>query len=202
MLFAYRTTPHISSGESPFYLVYGRDARIPSSLSFDAPVVKYHTIETKYGRALFKELQTAKETAQKTIGKAQQIQKHNYDKIATDSHLEGGGLCMLKVEPCFRLDRSYRDPFRIQSLTTTDAVITPVNNCNVEPISVSRQRLLRVSSLVDGGKPWLGHSGKLRRRRRQIRGSISNHSRANPVDGTPPQVKQSTQVTTRHGRRL
>jgi len=201
VLFAYRTTPHISSGESPFYLVYGRDARIPSSLSFDAPVVKYHTIETEYGRALFKELQTTREVAQKTIGKAQQIQKHNYDKKATDSHLEEGGLCMLKVEPRFRLDRSYRGPFRIQSLTTTNAVITPVNNCNGEPINVSRQRLSRASPLVEAGKPWLGHSGKLRRRR-QIRRTTSNHSRADPVDGTPPQVEQSTQVTTRHGRRL
>ena len=97
VLFAYRTTPHTSSGESPFYLVYGRDARIPSSLSFDAPVVKYHTLETQYGRALFKELQTARQIARESIVKAQQTQKRNYDKKATDSQLEEGGLCMLSI---------------------------------------------------------------------------------------------------------
>ncbi len=29
LLFAYRTKPHESTGESPFFLLYGRDARIP-----------------------------------------------------------------------------------------------------------------------------------------------------------------------------
>ena len=56
VLFAYRRTPHTSSGESPFYLVYGRDACVPSSLSFSAPTVRYPTLETEYGQVLFKEL--------------------------------------------------------------------------------------------------------------------------------------------------
>ena len=29
LLFAYRTKPHESTGESPFFLLYGRDAHIP-----------------------------------------------------------------------------------------------------------------------------------------------------------------------------
>ena len=49
VLFAYRTTPHTSLGESPFYLVYGSDARVPSSLSFSATTVRYPTLETEYG---------------------------------------------------------------------------------------------------------------------------------------------------------
>ena len=73
VLFAYRTTPHTSSVESPFYLVYGRDAHIPLSLSFNAPVVKYPTLETEYGRALFKELQTARHITQKSIVKHRSI---------------------------------------------------------------------------------------------------------------------------------
>ena len=34
---AYRTTPQTSTGESPFYLLYGRDAKIPSALDFYVP---------------------------------------------------------------------------------------------------------------------------------------------------------------------
>ena len=45
VLFAYRTTPHTSSGESPFYLVYGRDARIPSSVSFSAECQEHSSEE-------------------------------------------------------------------------------------------------------------------------------------------------------------
>ena len=57
VLFAYRTTPHSSTGECPFYLVYGHDAHIPSSVSFTPPVAMYHTLETEYGRSVFQELQ-------------------------------------------------------------------------------------------------------------------------------------------------
>ena len=110
-------------------------------------------------------------------------------------------MCKLKVEPHFCLDRSFRGPFHIQSLTTTNAVITPVNNCNGQLINISRQRLSRASPLVEAGKPWLGHSGKLRRRH-QIRRSTSNHNRANPANGTPTPAAQQTQVSTRHGRRV
>ena len=123
VLFAYRTTSHTSLGGSPFYFVYGRDACVPSSLSFSASTARYPTLETEYGQALLKELQSARGITQKSIVKAQQIQKHNYDRGATDNQLKEGDLCMLKVEPRFRLDRQYKGPFRIQSLPTTNAVI-------------------------------------------------------------------------------
>ena len=51
VLFAYRTTPHSSIGESPFYLVYGRDAHIPSSVSFIPLVTKYHTLDRRQSMA-------------------------------------------------------------------------------------------------------------------------------------------------------
>ena len=131
-------------------------------MSFSAPTVRYPTLETEYGRALFKELQSARDIAQKSIVKAQQIQKHNYDRRATDNQLKEGDLCMLKVEPRFRLHRQYKGPFHIQSLTTTNAVIKPTYDSNGEPINVSRQRLSKTSSLLETAKPWIGHSGKLR----------------------------------------
>ena len=40
VLFAYRSTPHQSTGMSPFYLLYGRDPKLPSALNFQAPVCK------------------------------------------------------------------------------------------------------------------------------------------------------------------
>ena len=32
VLLAYRTSPHSSSGETPFFLMYGRDCRLPTGL--------------------------------------------------------------------------------------------------------------------------------------------------------------------------
>ena len=58
---AYRTTPQTSTGESPFYLLYGRDAKIPSALDFYVPRPPAVTTESEYGRELFQELKRIRE---------------------------------------------------------------------------------------------------------------------------------------------
>ena len=87
---------------------------------------------------------------------------------------------MLKVEPRFRLDRPYKSPFCIQSLTSTNAVITTVNDGNGKPINVSWQRLSKTSPLAEAQKPWLGYSGKLRHCCK-IRKTIPNRQVTNGV---------------------
>jgi len=44
VLFTYRTTPHSSTGE--VVLVYGRDARMPTSQQFSLPTVRYPVVAT------------------------------------------------------------------------------------------------------------------------------------------------------------
>ena len=41
LLFAYRTKPHESTGESPFFLLYGWDARIPCESLLSAKQTPY-----------------------------------------------------------------------------------------------------------------------------------------------------------------
>lgn len=59
VLLAYRTTPHASSGETPFFLMYGRDCHLPTGLDFYSPTVRAPTVESDYGRELFAELKVA-----------------------------------------------------------------------------------------------------------------------------------------------
>ena len=106
VLFTYRTTPH-SSGESPFYLVYGRDANLPRSLSFTAPCVRNPMLETEFGKELAKEQRHACELAKKNILQAQRSQKQCYDRGAKDVRLQIGDLVILKMEQRFCLDRNY-----------------------------------------------------------------------------------------------
>ena len=88
---------------------------------------------------------------------------------------------MLKVAPRFHLDRTFKGPFRIKSLTTTNAVIELVTGDKGEPMNVSLQRLSKCSSWIDTSDPWLGHSGKLRRQR-QI---LKNNTQKQVTPGQP-----------------
>ena len=61
LLFAYRIMPHSSTGETPFFLLYGRDAKLPSVLDFYSPRPKTPVIYSEYGKTLFQELHSQKE---------------------------------------------------------------------------------------------------------------------------------------------
>ena len=137
VLFAFRTTPHSSSGETPFNLMHRRDPNLPSALSFSAPQVRYPVFETDFGRELARELKHTQELT-KNI---QSAQKQCYDRGVKEVDSQVGDLVMLKVELRFRLDRTYKGPLKIKSLTSTNAVIALKDNDNVDAMNVSRQRL-------------------------------------------------------------
>ena len=79
VLFAYWTMPHSSTGMTPFYLLYGRNPQLPTSLDFNlhpVPVVKYPAVETEFAKELAKELKQARKLAQRTIQSKQREQKY------------------------------------------------------------------------------------------------------------------------------
>ena len=70
VLFAYRTAPQASSGDTPFSLVYGRDARVPTSLDFYQPVSPLPVLETDFAKESFVETKQARQLAKQSIEKA------------------------------------------------------------------------------------------------------------------------------------
>ena len=69
-MFAYCTAPHSSTGETPFSLVYGHDARVPTTLNFYQPANRKPVVETDYAWELFSDLKYAEKLAQDNIKKA------------------------------------------------------------------------------------------------------------------------------------
>jgi len=162
-------------------------------------------LETDFGRELARELKHARELAKKNIQSAQKTQKQCYDRGVKEVGLQVGDLVMLKVEPRFRLDRTYKGLFKIKSLTSTNAVIALKDNDNVDAMNVSRQRLSKCRPEMLQATPWVGHSGRLNKRK-QVKRKQQRITQEKPVVSLPEamsDLSDSTQLTTtRSGRRV
>ena len=80
LLFTYRVAVQDSTLESPFYLMYGRDARIPTQTSLEQPRTPYQVDISDYRSELVAHLSDAWALAHDHIKQAQSRQKHQYDK--------------------------------------------------------------------------------------------------------------------------
>ena len=134
--------------------MYGRDPKLPSFLDFQTPVVKFPIIETEYGKELERELKQARQLAKQHVQSAQRSQKKFYDRSSKEVKLNVGDRVMLKVEPQFKLDRTFKGPFVIKSLSPTNAMIQVQGDSSADVLNVSRQ-----SPTMADATLWIGHSG-------------------------------------------
>ena len=116
------------------------------------PIPRLPVVESEYGEALARELKEVREFARKNAKAAQRRQKSYYDRAVKNSGLKEGDLVMLKVQPKFKLDRKYKGPFVIKSITNTNAVIHSKDPSHKE-MNVSIQRLSKCGGSMSKVKP-------------------------------------------------
>ena len=81
VLFAYRPSPQASTGESPFYFLYGRDPQLPTETAIaHTPITRAPIDVDTYKGEVFKNIQEAWQLARENIKKAQRRQKMYYDR--------------------------------------------------------------------------------------------------------------------------
>ena len=90
VLFAYRACCHESTQESPFYLLYGRDPRLPSPAVLNPQRSRATQDLKEYGLVLHAQLSEAWELARKCIGRAQKRQKAAYDRKSRPARFRTG----------------------------------------------------------------------------------------------------------------
>ena len=92
--FAYRCTPHDSTGESPNMMMLGREVSLPVDLVTECPRVQNST-HTDFAEKLRSDMQQAHDRARECLGKSARRQKRNYDRRASEHGLKEGQLVWL-----------------------------------------------------------------------------------------------------------
>ena len=80
VVYAYRTSVQESTKESPFFLLYGRDARLPTEAALTQPQTCYQVDIDDFKTDLVCNFSEAWELARHNISQSQKKQKQHYDK--------------------------------------------------------------------------------------------------------------------------
>ena len=95
--FAYNTSKQESTGFSPFYLLYGREPRLPIDLLLEADANPMDTNDNEldYPSRLLQELKQARQLVQTRLVKVQEAQKTAYDGNHRDISFKKGDLVLI-----------------------------------------------------------------------------------------------------------
>ena len=168
LLFAYRTKPHELTGETPFLLLYGRDAQLPTETALSQPVTPYPVEVEGYQAELVAGLAEATRIAQASIAKAQGIQKLQHDKKTRDLHLKVGDRVMVYMPheamgKLHKLALPYHGPYRVVDTTSNGVSIRPVDHPEEIPVLVNLERVTKCPDALPD-LSWLGLHSRCRRR--------------------------------------
>ena len=96
VLWAYRNTPHESTGEKPSFLLFGYDCRTPSEAALLPPTSLDPTTISDYREHLVLSLSTARDLAVNSITQAQKKYKRLYDRKSSPFRLKVGDWVLVR----------------------------------------------------------------------------------------------------------
>lgn len=164
LLFAYRADVQNSTKESPFFPLYGRDPRIPSESALSSPSTPYMVDLEDYKSELTNNLSDAWAIARANIQEAQACQKRQYDKHSKEPTLSIGDRVMVYMPhsvsgKAWKLARPFYGPYRVLSLTPTNAEVKLVDKPDSGSIFVALNRV-RLCYPELPSKSWSGQKSK------------------------------------------
>ena len=168
LLFAYRVSVQESTRESPFFLLYGRDPRLPTETAVSHPTTPYQVDISDYRTELIAQLSDAWETAHQNIHVAQHKQKCQHDKKSRDVKLNVGDRVMVHMKgtvkgKAWKFSRPYHGPYRVITVTGTNAEVRLVDDPTADSIFVSLDRVKPCyPELPDVS--WTGHTKRKERK--------------------------------------
>ena len=146
LLIAYRSVIQESTKESPFFLLYGRDPRLPTRTLLEQSRTTYLVDLDDYKTELSINLKKARELALQSVKEAQEKQKEQYDRQSCTQLYHIGDRVMVFMPSDVtgkdrKLARPYHGPFRIVNLTRTNAEVQLIERPHDQTIFIAIDRL-------------------------------------------------------------
>ena len=173
VLFAYRVSPNATTGESPFYLLYGREPRLPIDAALLLPTSNLSPSVAEHRARIVQNLEDAQRTIRSNTQLAQQRMKLQYDKHSAPVHYEVGSKVWVftpktKKGLSKKLSHNFHGPYRIVHklspvhfrLRTLDnrVVSVPVHANRLKPFYDPADRPIGPLPPVDDTSPDLAES--------------------------------------------
>ena len=156
VLFAYRASAQDSTGESPFFLLHGRDPVLPTREMLEFPRERANTDADDYTREITLRMSTAWKTAQDRIKEAQKKQKCHHDKKAKDPRVFEGDRVFVyspaeRSGKAYKFARPFKGPYRVMKMLPSGAELSLIAEPTGPTIRVALNRLRRCpKEIVDG----------------------------------------------------
>ena len=161
VLYAYRNIPHESTGEKPSYLLYGMDLRTPSEAAI-LPPSPTGWVDTDDYR---EQVSVAKDNAVKSIRKAQQRYKRQYDRNTKAATFAVGQWVLVRFPADEsgknrKLSRPWHGPYRVTSVKNPDVSVVKVYFPQEKQIMIHQSRVKQCPVNFPAGFYWYGGKQK------------------------------------------
>ena len=146
VLWAYRNTPHESTGEKPSFLMFGLDCRGPTEAAFLPLNAVQATDLTDYREELMMSLTTARSLATSHIRRAQKKYKYQYDRRARTTECQVGDWVLIRFPreetgANRKLAQPWHGPYRVISIDGPDVTAIKVYFPEKKSIHIHRSRV-------------------------------------------------------------
>ena len=163
VLFAYRNTPHESTGEKPSFLAFGVDPRTPPEAAWMSSTPLLPTDLSDYQEQLIGSLFSAQELAATQIQAAQCRYKRYYDQGTKETRLRVGDWVLIRFPAeetgaRRKLSHPWHGSYRVTGIDNQNATAIKVYFPQEDALHVHLSRVRPDPSDFPAGYSWYGGS--------------------------------------------
>ena len=146
VLFAYRASIQELTGESPFFLLYGRTSGVPTDDMLQPPADRSIVDLDDYGNEIATPMSAAWESAREHIKVSQRKQTRFHDRKSKDSKISVGDKVMVYfpsecLGKAYKFSRPFHGPYQVDKMFPNGAEVTSLDGGRAQTIRVALDRV-------------------------------------------------------------